>query len=111
MDKFELIKRIVIREIPMFNKISMQFYFKNTKGGKDPTEMIFAKQDQLMLINLDTEEVTTIVKFLVPLTRQPEFFTMNDDQTVSIVASLEDGIFYNHKTQEFVDLDEMFEIS
>lgn len=48
MDKFELVKRIVIREIPMFNKISMQFYFRNTKEGKDPTEMIFAKQDQLM---------------------------------------------------------------
>jgi hypothetical protein len=36
---------------------------------------------------------------------------MNDAQTVSIVASLEDGIFYNHNTQEFVDLDELFEIS
>jgi hypothetical protein len=48
MDNFELIKRIVIREMPMFNKISMQFYFKNVKGDKDPHEMIFAKQDQIM---------------------------------------------------------------
>ena len=43
MDKFEFIKRIVIRDIPMFDKISMQFYFKNKKGGKDPNEIIFAK--------------------------------------------------------------------
>jgi hypothetical protein len=45
MDYFELVKRIVIREMPMFNKISMQFYFKNIKGDKEPFEMIFAKQD------------------------------------------------------------------
>jgi hypothetical protein len=57
MDSFQLIKRIVIREIPMFNKISMQFIFKNTKQGKDPTEIIFAKQDQLMSINFETEEI------------------------------------------------------
>ena len=36
---------------------------------------------------------------------------MNDDQSVSIVASLEDGIFYNHLTEEFIDLDDLFEIS
>lgn len=78
MDKFELIKRIVIKDMPIFNKISMQFYFKNTRGDKDPNEIIFAKQDQLMMINIDTEVVSTIVKFIIPLTRQPEFFTMND---------------------------------
>jgi len=32
IDLFEKIHRIVIREIPMFNKISMQFHFKNTKN-------------------------------------------------------------------------------
>jgi hypothetical protein len=111
MDKFELIKRIVIREIPMFNKISMQFYFKNTTRGKEPTEIIFAKQDQLMMINFETEEITTIAKFVSPLSRQPEFFTMNDDQNVSVIASLDDGIFFNHVTGQFYDLDEMYDIS
>jgi hypothetical protein len=111
MDNLELIKRIVIREIPMFNKISMQFYFKNTRNGKDPNEIIFAKQDQLMMINIETEEINTIVRFVTPLSRQPEFFTMNDDQNVSIVASNDDGIFFNHVTNQFYDLDEMYDIS
>lgn len=48
------------------------------------------------------------MEFVQPLTRQPEFFTMNDDQTASVIASLNDGIFYNHATEEFVDLDELF---
>jgi hypothetical protein len=42
MDKFELVKRIVIRDIPEYEKIAMQFYFKNCKC-KDPFEIIFAK--------------------------------------------------------------------
>ena len=61
-------------------------------------------------INFETEEITTIVKFVQPLTRQPEFFTMNEDQSVSVVASLEDGLFYNHLTEEFVDLDDLYQI-
>lgn len=80
IDKFELIKRIIIKDIPMFNKVSMQYYFKNQKSpGKDPNEIIFAKQDRLFSLNIETEEIKTIVEFIVPLTRQPEFFTMNDD--------------------------------
>ena len=64
-----------------------------------------------MSINFETEEITTIVKFIAPLSRQPEFFTMNDDQTVSIIASIDDGIFYNHLTQQFYDLDELYDIT
>jgi hypothetical protein len=64
IDKFELIKRIVIREIPMFNKISMQFHFRNTKSVKDPTEIVFAKQDRIFSLNFDTEEISTIVEFI-----------------------------------------------
>lgn len=44
IDKFTLIKRIIIKDIQMFNKVSMSFHFKNQKqSSKDPTEIIFAK--------------------------------------------------------------------
>jgi hypothetical protein len=36
---------------------------------------------------------------------------MNDDQTVAIVASSEDGIYYNFRTRKMIDLDEKYEIS
>jgi len=55
--------------------------------------------------------MSTICEFEVPLTRQPEFFLMNDDQSVSIIASQDDGIYYNHRTRAFVDLDEHFKIT
>jgi hypothetical protein len=35
-DVFKLFKRVVIKDNPQFNKISMQFHFKKTKGDKDP---------------------------------------------------------------------------
>lgn len=43
VDKFELFKRIVIRDKPEYSKISMQFCFKLTKPGMEPTHIIFAK--------------------------------------------------------------------
>ena len=110
-DIFKLLKRIIIKDIPEFNKISMQFCFKNTKNGREVTSLIFAKQERLMEINFLTEKITDVVIFDVPLSRQPEFFLMNDDQTVSIIASMDDGIYYNHRTRVFVDLDELFSIS
>lgn len=51
-----------------------------------------------------------LYEFEVPLNRQPEFFSMNDDQTVLIVASQDDGIYYNSRTRAFLDLDELFKI-
>ena len=34
-DVFKLFKRVVIKDNPLFNKISMQFHFKKTKGDKE----------------------------------------------------------------------------
>ena len=53
----------------------------------------------------------TIVNFPQPLLRQPEFFTVNKDQSICIIASTEDGIYFNQHTGELVDLDKKFQIS
>ena len=46
MDKFKLIKRLVVKDIPIFNKFSMQFHFKDNKHGeKDGPWLTFAKQE------------------------------------------------------------------
>ena len=89
----------------------MQFHFRNTKNGREFSTLIFAKYDRLLELDFINERVKEIVIFQVPLTRQPEFFLMNDDQTVSIIASHDDGIYYNHRNRKFVDLDQKFDIS
>ena len=47
------------------------------------------------------------------MSKQPEFFTMNHDQSVSIVASTNDGIlyYYQEEKQLFIDLDESFSLT
>lgn len=70
--------------------------------------MIFAKQQKIMEFNFDTEALTDLYIYEVPLSRQPEFFLMNDDQTVSIVASMDDGIYYNFRNKKYIDLDELY---
>lgn len=111
MDKFELVKRIRIREIPEFYDVCMQFYFALTKNSRDPTSLIFAKKDRLIEFNFECEQIKTIYEFEVPLTKQPEFFQMNDKQTISIVASSDDGVYYNSRLRQFIDIDELFLIS
>jgi hypothetical protein len=110
-DTWSLIQRIVIKDLPEFDKICMQYHFKIAKGGKDPTHLIFARQEKIFTLDFNTEAVHTLCEFEQPLTRQPEFFLMNDDQSVSIIASQDDGIYYNHRTRAYVDLDEHFKIS
>jgi hypothetical protein len=51
-----------------------------------------------VVLNTETSEVFLVVKFNISLSKQPEFFTVNTDQTVFIVASLDDALlFYSNK--------------
>lgn len=104
-----LFKRIIMRDYPEFDKIAMQFYFKNVKG-REPSEIIFAKRDSIIKFNFETDEIVILTEFLQPLARQPEFFTMNQDQTLSIIASIDDGMlyYYNNNQQLYIDIEETF---
>ena len=45
--------------------------------------------------------------------RQPEFFTMNTDQTLSIIASIDDGMLYYYSTNQqlYIDIEKSKEMS
>ena len=89
----------------------MQFHFKVQKPGVDPGTLILANQESMLELNFEQEWLREIISFPDPLTRQPEFFQMNDEQTVSIISSIDDGIYYNHYTGETIDLDELYHIT
>lgn len=100
MDMFKEVCNIDMKKHKELNKISMRFFFKNTKGDRDPFELIFAKQDSIIVFNTEQREVFTVVNFNVSLSKQPEFFCINEDQTVYIVASLDDAMLYYSKQQQ-----------
>jgi hypothetical protein len=47
----------------------MQFRFKATKHGRDPTHIFFAKEESIMELNFDTEETRELVQLQEPLSR------------------------------------------
>jgi len=69
MDLFKMVKNIDLTKFKELNKISMRFFFKNTKGDKEPNEIIFAKQDSIIILNTDQREVFFVVKFNVNLSK------------------------------------------
>lgn len=45
------------------------------------------------------------------MVRQPEYFRLNEKQNVAIVASKDDGCYFNFTTGRQVDLDSLYDIS
>ena len=64
-----MVKNIDLSKIKELDKISMRFFFKNTKGDKEPNEIIFAKQDAIIVLNTDQREVFFVCKFNVNLSK------------------------------------------
>jgi hypothetical protein len=98
----------VVKELPIFNKVCMSFYFKHSSG--DPDTIIFTKFDQLFEFNFETEVIKTIYKFEVSLFSQPLNFVSNENQTIFCVSSFTDGVWINIEKGIEVDLDETYRV-
>jgi len=60
LDKFEYDHRVLLKEIPEFTQVCMEFQFKND-GAKD--SLIFCKVDQIFEFNFRTQAFTMLVEF------------------------------------------------
>jgi hypothetical protein len=58
--EFELSKRIVVKDIPIFTKVCMQYYFEN-KNTID--SLLFVKADRIIKLNFETDAIETIYEF------------------------------------------------
>lgn len=102
-------------DIPIFTLVCMNFYFKNKNemfgnyGSIDT--LIFVKQDRIFELNFETGRLKTRSVYKEVLTKQPEFFLMDDKQHCAVIASQEDGIYINLENDEQTDLDKLYKIS
>lgn len=48
-------KRVVVKEMPVFKKVTMQYMFKNFDKGSEPTSLIFAKAEMIFELNFAAE--------------------------------------------------------
>jgi hypothetical protein len=53
--EFELFKRIVVKDIPIFNKACMQFYFEEDKKKQQLDSIIFVKAERIIKLNFESE--------------------------------------------------------
>jgi len=106
-----LYKQVDIRKYFGFVKASLAFYFKLPKKGNKIDQLIFADAGKIFELNFETEQVYTTVTFDNPLCNQPTLFSMNADQTASVVAGPIDCIYYHHERNEQADLDQLFKAS
>ena len=90
-DKYVLHKRTVIREMPEFNKVCMNFHFKLVPAGQETDTLIFTRIDRIFELNFFTDVVKDIRKFDTPFERQPLYFQPNKDQTFFVTASPDEG--------------------
>ena len=88
----------------------MQFTFENTKYEREPDTLIFARQHKIIKINIWTERVYDMATFDTPLTRQPDFFFLTKNQSIAVIASNQDGIYFNMDNGAWIDLDEYYDI-
>ena len=73
----------------------MNFYFKKPPLYHAFESVIFAKVDKIIEFNFVTGVITDKVIYKKALTMFPQIFLMNTYQNIMIIASEEDGIYYN----------------
>ena len=68
--RFELVKRIILEERAQdFEKICMQFIFKDPEPGRDIDTIYFAKDGYIIALNFLNEQLFQVVQFEHPLAR------------------------------------------
>lgn len=67
--KFELFKKIVVKDIPKFKQVCMKYYFKDCDNNEEPRALIFVRLTEVFELDIHTEQVTTIYAFRCPLNK------------------------------------------
>ena len=103
LDGFKQISKIDLPAV--FNQVCMQFYFKTEEI------LVFAKVDQVFEFHTKTLEVNTLKWYKNKISKQPEFFLLNDDQTSMVIASQDCAFYLNLPKNQFVDIDDLYKIN
>lgn len=87
-----------MKENPKFNMVCCEFHFVDKKDSLR-SSLMFSNKTEVFILNLDSGDIQTMYKFKNPLNRQPANFDINEDQTVFVIASIDDGLFINTNTK------------
>jgi len=60
---FELVDRIVVKEMPFFQGVCMKYFFVDFPAGTEPKEMLFCKSTEIFKMHLKDRTFHTVHKF------------------------------------------------
>lgn len=80
-DQFELHKRVRVKEMDIFKKVTMQYMFKNFNAEQEPDTIIFSRPDMIFELNYMDDPPTTkkIYQMQMMCQLQPTFFKSNPE--------------------------------
>jgi hypothetical protein len=73
--KYQQVDRVVLREIPFFEKVCMKFYFNR----RQPTQLIFARFDCIFNLELDSKATSVLYTYKDQFQYFPTIFATNAD--------------------------------
>jgi hypothetical protein len=90
-----------------FRYFSKSFHFANEF---EEEEIIFLDVEKIMHYNFKTRNIHLLFKFKNPLGNQPDYTAFDENQEIGIVSSEDDVLWFNLRTQEEIDIDELYNL-
>ena len=72
--------------------------------------MYFCKATEIFSLNIKKREFNTIHKFKPALLTQPQYYCQSANQKIHVLASINDGIWYDAEDDREMDLDELYKV-
>lgn len=90
----------------------MQFHFRIPQYATQiVSTIVFASSDSIFELDFNTGRVKIVYRFNERLNKQPEFFLFDDEQICAVIASQEDCLYVDLRTQQEQDMDKLYNIS
>ena len=84
----------------------MTYHFMNNRSDV----LLMAREDCIFKIDFEKIRVKKIYQFKIPLDMQPRIFITNSDQSIYLISSAKNCIYYNSNTGDEVHMNTMLDI-
>ena len=107
---FVLTKKINLKDMEIFEKVAMDFFFTENSPDEPYNTLMFAKKDCIFNLNFETEQTEVLYTLKDPFARQPQFFKCNESQKIILIASKQECFHINLDKKEEIDLDHLYSV-
>ena len=60
INDYQLKAKVMLKELPMFEKVCMNFHFQKSKIGTQSSKIYFCKRDCIFTLDYETKEIVVV---------------------------------------------------